>query len=127
MALEHATVRADATQDAAAPRRCRLPLLPLLCLSDHLDPLYPLDMAASPRMPCTRLETTPPAAMAADALHGHPMLMIAPVPQLMCQDHHQDPLARLLRLAIIALPLRSSEHRPDERPVRDLRPHGDPI
>ena len=91
----------------------RVPLLPFRRTSDHLSPLYSLDTIASPQSPCTCLETTPPAAMAADALHGHAMIPIAPVLQMTCQDHQQNPLARLLRLAIITLPLHPLEHHPD--------------
>ena len=55
------------------------------------------------------------------------MITIAPILQLTCQDHQQNPLARLLRLAIITLPLHLLERRPDENPASDLRPHAEAI
>ena len=72
------------------PINARVPLLPFPCPNDHLDPLYPLDMPAGSRVHCTCLETTPPAAIAADALHGHQTITIDPVSLLMCQDHPDD-------------------------------------
>ena len=86
----HATMRRDTVQDAAARRRYKPPLLPILCTHDHLSPLYSLDTAASPRTPCTCLETTPPSAIAVGTPHGHGMITSNPDPLLMCQHAPDD-------------------------------------
>ena len=81
-----AMMRMDACVDAAAPRRHRPPLLPSFCTSDHLTALYSLDTATSSRVPCCCLETTPPSAMDADALHGRARRPIDPEHSCLC--HH---------------------------------------
>ena len=58
-------MRMDAALDAAAPRLCMPPLLPLFCTTTPRVNPYPPDTLASSRVPCCCLETTPTAAVAA--------------------------------------------------------------
>ena len=80
--------------DAALPHRCTPPPASIACTHDHLTAPYSLDTLAGSRVNCTCLWTTPPAAMDADALHGHATTPNAPILQLTCQHARPDPLAR---------------------------------